>query len=368
MENMLTIVLPLKDRTPFTWRWMEYADQMKFPFHIIIADGGKDPVVEKKLTDKSNYPNLDYEYIRYPYDKDIPIFFKKMNDAVSHVQTKYVILTDNDDFLFVEALHRAIEFLEKNDDFSSSRGEVYDFQVSSKDKSLERKDVYGKMISFRKILTSDSNVGETALIRVRTFSEHADGMWQDVCRTKNLKECYQTLVDSNIADLQLCDHLIDYLRVTYGKIHRGGGLYMLHQSHIGGLGHKMIRSDPLLWIMSEYWPEDISKMFKLIASKISRKDNLPEEYANHRMMQYYISHIIGANMIQGRLKRKIATEPPKIVTLGRIFHKDNKIRKSLKNLYQYVYNLRQDWGSHKVLASSHYYNEIKIVQDFLLNK
>ena len=66
--NNLTIVLTLKDRTPFTYRWMQYMNDMKCPYKILIADGGKDKSIEEHLLDPSNYPELIYEYIRYPYD------------------------------------------------------------------------------------------------------------------------------------------------------------------------------------------------------------------------------------------------------------------------------------------------------------
>ena len=76
MNRDLTILLLLKDRTPFTWRWMNYYNQIGLPFKVLIADGGKDKSIEK-LADKSLFPNIDYEYIRYPYDENLGVFFKK---------------------------------------------------------------------------------------------------------------------------------------------------------------------------------------------------------------------------------------------------------------------------------------------------
>src|SRR5882724_9951954 len=91
----LTIVLVLKDRPQFTWRWMKYYNQINLPFKVLIADGGKDTSVEK-LADRSLFPNLDYEYIRYPYDENIPTFLNKLQAVMSRVHTPYTLLTDND--------------------------------------------------------------------------------------------------------------------------------------------------------------------------------------------------------------------------------------------------------------------------------
>ena len=75
----LTIVLPLKDKSHFTIRWMQYANLYFKNYKILIADGGKDEIIEKHLRNKSNYVNLDYDYFKYPYDRDYKTFFKKLS-------------------------------------------------------------------------------------------------------------------------------------------------------------------------------------------------------------------------------------------------------------------------------------------------
>ena len=59
--NDLTIVLPLKDKSNFTYRWMKYAEKNFQDYKIIIADGGKDKEVETILSNKSNYNKIDYQ-------------------------------------------------------------------------------------------------------------------------------------------------------------------------------------------------------------------------------------------------------------------------------------------------------------------
>ena len=56
-KNELTIILTLKDRVSFTYRWMEYMNDLSCPYKILIADGGIDKEVENHLLDKNNYPN-----------------------------------------------------------------------------------------------------------------------------------------------------------------------------------------------------------------------------------------------------------------------------------------------------------------------
>ena len=350
-SKYLTIVLVLKDRAPFTWRWMNYYNKVELPYKVLIADGGKDMSVEK-LADKSLFPNIDYEYIRYPYDKDIPTFLNKLRNVTSLIKTEYAILVDNDDIHLVEPLGKAVEFLEQNDDYMATKGEIYDFKIKSINTSDINDDVYGKMTDVARVFSSDSNTGKTAFERIRVFSEFPDDLAHDVCRTEGLRRSCQILSDSNIIDLQLSDNLMDYLLVTCGKVHRGQGLYMLHQCHLGGLGHALMKADPFDWIMSETWPEDISKMYKLIATEVSNRDNIPINYVFNKVMQFYTCFIIGKIIIKGRLERKISQLPPRIVVWGRIFKKDNIIRVLFKKLYLYAKELEQRINSNKTVKSS----------------
>ena len=73
--SKLTIVLTLKDREAFSRRWMRYMNDQCCPYKILIADGGADEGIESELRNPTNYPNLDYEYIRYPFDNDWKDFY-----------------------------------------------------------------------------------------------------------------------------------------------------------------------------------------------------------------------------------------------------------------------------------------------------
>lgn len=369
MNTDLTIILVLKDRAPFTWRWMNYYNQIGLPFKVLIADGSEDKSIEK-LVDKSLFLNVNYEYIRYPYDKDYVTYFKKVYDALSRIKTKYVVLASNDDFYFIDALNKATDFLDKNEDYITSRGEIYDFQVVSNNKSDQTDDVYGKITNFIKIYGSNSNDEKSALKRVRIFSEYSDGLWHDVCHTEKLQLIYKHLIDSSISDFQLADNLINYLLVTSGKIHREkeSNLYMLHQSHIGGLGHELGKIDPFEWILSEPWSKNILEMFHLVANKISDVDKIAVDYAFDKVMQYYISFIIGKTIIKNHLEKKIIQKPPKFVILGRILNKNNKIRRSIRKLYLYIKEYKKENNGIEAIKSSQYSDEMRLINNFLLNR
>ena len=61
---------------------MEYMNFLNYPFKIIIADGGRNQQIENILKEKSTFSNLDYDYLRYPYDQTLDDFHEKMSDSI----------------------------------------------------------------------------------------------------------------------------------------------------------------------------------------------------------------------------------------------------------------------------------------------
>ena len=96
----LTIILTLKGREEFTFRWMRYMNEMHCPYKILLADGGANLELEAHLRHPNNYPNLDYEYIRYPFDASLDDYLNKFENVISRVKTEYILLADNDDFTY----------------------------------------------------------------------------------------------------------------------------------------------------------------------------------------------------------------------------------------------------------------------------
>ena len=103
MDNNLTIILILKGRDAFTIRWFEHAKEFKLPYHVIVADGGDDNGLEKKLRNNEYHLTVSYDYVRYPFDKNHKLFYAKIHSALNKVVTPYVVLVSNDDFYFFDA-------------------------------------------------------------------------------------------------------------------------------------------------------------------------------------------------------------------------------------------------------------------------
>ena len=366
MNRDLTILLLLKDRTPFTWRWMNYYNQIGLPFKVLIADGGKDKSIEK-LADKSLFPNIDYEYIRYPYDENLGAFFKKIWEALSRVKTKYVVLASNDDFYFTDVLIDSVNFLDANSDYSTARGDIYNFTVKQSKKITGDKDVYGIITDIYKLYFNTSNTASTAMERIEIFSQFSNSLWHDVSKTDELKEFYKNLYKLKIDDLKFADYFISTMTVAGGKIYRGPGLYMLHQYQPDSISVAS-KNDPFEWILSESWPLNLFKMANAISLRISRIDNIPKNKAGNKFIQYYVANSLGKNMVASHINKMTLYSSFNILNLSHIFSKDNIIRKTFKNIYVFIKNQMQETKNKEIIKQSSYYKNIEVVKNFLLQK
>jgi glycosyltransferase domain-containing protein len=130
MDKRLTIVMPLRGRPLFTLRFLWHANAARLPYKFILADGEVRPDLSRLLDDaRKLFPNIDIEYVRYPDDTDFAYYFAKMTDAIARVQTPYVMLADNDDFLAHSGIERSLDFLDANPDYVCCGGGIGGFSV-----------------------------------------------------------------------------------------------------------------------------------------------------------------------------------------------------------------------------------------------
>jgi glycosyltransferase domain-containing protein len=232
MASKLTIVLTLKDRPEFTRRWMQYMNDQRCPYKILIADGGADKAIEDQLRNSSNYPNLDYEYIRYPFDENVRVFYTKQLDVCGRVRTEYLLWADNDDFFLIDKIPLLIDFLDGNPDYSGCRGTYAQFSLLSKD---------GDVISAPVGERYTAVPSERGPIENEKYMERAECFFHDVAqydlwlnwycvfRTDKVRSTLETIYKYNFSDIVLNEILLHLLLLREGKIKVLDQLYYARQ-------------------------------------------------------------------------------------------------------------------------------------------
>jgi glycosyltransferase domain-containing protein len=217
LEQRLTIVLPLKGRHLFTFRFLWHANRLRLPYRLLIADGQVNEAVGRCLDNSRNdFPELDTEYVRYRDDVDYGCYFTKMADVMQRVRTPYAMLAENDDFLGVDGIEQSLDFLDANKDYVCARAHQLNFGVYS-----GLGDRYGRVCGK---LNHFSLHRECKTVAAPTVTErlHTGGLchpvYYAVFRTPALLRIWREIAEINFSDLMLYENFFALRALTLGKL------------------------------------------------------------------------------------------------------------------------------------------------------
>ena len=273
MNNNFSILLVLKDRPFYTLRFMSYLEYIKFPHKIIIADGGKNLQIQEILQHSKNFPNLNYKYIRYPYDETLNHFHEKMALATQEIQTPTVAVLDNDDFILSEGISKCLYVLKENDNYSSARGAILSAGISH--------DVYGHLNVGANMYTKYPNsiMGKTASDRMIEQTKRFHGNWHNITRSNHIKALWGMTNVIKPRNMRFTEQITGYLIALWGDGYRSDFPWLLHQNgqriQVEGGTLDSHYPDQQTWINSDFWIEDFNKMTEVIGVAISQHDNIP---------------------------------------------------------------------------------------------
>lgn len=221
----LTILLTLKDRTPFTHRWMRYMNDLKCPYPILIADGGEDQAIEAHLRDAAHYPSLSYSYLRYPIDRDYTTYHRKFADAISKVSTPYVLLADNDDFFLLDPLPAFIAVLDAEADVVSCGGPSIVLRLLSRDQVTVHEPTapgYRAVLETRSTsIADDDPIDRVCYLLAYVERRRLWNTWYYVHRTSALAAAARVIAEYDFRDpvtLEMHVHLSLLMRGKYRQL------------------------------------------------------------------------------------------------------------------------------------------------------
>lgn len=350
LDSDLTILLTLKDRGAFTRRWMSYANAVRLPFKVLIADGGADESIASLLAAGGSFPNIKYDYVRYPFDDGYPRYYAKVVDALSRITTPFVAMADNDDFFVVDTLRASVDFLQKHAEFASCGGQSAFLWVNSTDAGGDAP-VYGERVDWKRMSDIPPIEGATARERIRkSVMSAGESAPYDVKRTSALRAQYELVRDLNFQDLFLTEHVLWFLNTIAGKSMRMKELFYARQqnspessaeAHVAQVGNWLSR------MLVPTWSADFAKFIEATAAALANTDSIPIEEARRLMVLAYREEIAPA------LLRDILAEPSVTAMMPIVSQAVERLvrlpRTSLlRRLVQRVYR-RTEWLSSDVI-------------------
>ena len=280
----LTILLALKDRVPFTRRWLAYAASAPLGCRVLIADGGADESVAGLAAD-ARAAGVDLEYIRYPFDDGYPRYYAKLADALSRVTTPFVVMADNDDFFLPEGLRSAVSFLQAHPDFVACGGQCAVFWMTG---DAER--VYSDGVEWKCSSQYSTDTAATAALRLRERCLGANDVFYAVHHTPLLRSNFEAVRDCNPRDLFLMEQLVMSLTAIAGKTRQLDMLYIARQQGSpdrSGGEHQRRYGDWFERMLAPTWSEDFNRFADCVTRALVRADDIAEAEARRIVIDAY---------------------------------------------------------------------------------
>jgi len=191
----LTVILTLKGRENFSQRWLDYMSQQSFNCSIIIADGDQDSKV-KTLLSHGSYHNLKIVYKDFN-DTSWEDYYQKVNSCLQSVETKYVMVSDNDDFLIKSGIQKIISFLDQNDSYVSAGSNILFFSLDNKQNVIS-----GKKCIFSELYSSPrpEEPLDCYELQLRGVFQNFQPNFYNIYRTNTLRTIAKELSECNFSD------------------------------------------------------------------------------------------------------------------------------------------------------------------------
>jgi glycosyltransferase domain-containing protein len=285
----LTILLPLKDRVPFTERWLAYGASAGLPHRILIADGGSDDAVAPMVAEYRSR-GLEIAYIRYPFDRTYADYYTKLADALSRVTTPYVVMADNDDLFIPDGLAQAVAFLSAHPDYVACGGQCAVFWLSGARDAQQPHALFGDRVEWKCSDQYSTDTATTAAARLRERCRGANDVFYAVHRTGLLRRYFEAVRDSNPRDLFLMEQLVMFLTAIAGKTRQLDALYIARQQDSPGSSggaHQERFGDWYDRMLVPTWSDDFTRFVECAAAPLSRADGISAEEARRTVVESY---------------------------------------------------------------------------------
>ncbi len=117
--NSFSLLIPTYGRAALLRRLLIYYKNERFPYPIVIADSSEPGVAEENRRTVQASDSLQLIYLSFEPTTEI---YEKITHALATINSRYIGLCSDDDFIATRAPARAVEFLEQNPDYAAVGG------------------------------------------------------------------------------------------------------------------------------------------------------------------------------------------------------------------------------------------------------
>lgn len=306
----LTIILLLKERQEYNYRFINHFLENNINYKLIISDGSREQVETNILKLIKKKQNITY--IKFPEDKSYELFYKKISNSLKLVKTKYVLFASNDDFLIYKNIDKCLNFLRKNNDYIGAGGTMVSFNL------IKNKNKHFKLKNIKTIYDKINLDKESKMARLNTFMNNFSDLPRNSIIRKNvLVQAYKTSSIFFQNNIELKDHFTALFNIIHGKIKVFNSPLVFHQNHFnsnkseGSQRTNIIKKN----IQSKNFINDLIIFDKILTKKLGQKKNY--------ILKLYFEKVVGKVLNQFHIKKEPSVKQMVGLTIKKIKRKLN---------------------------------------------
>ena len=207
MKNKITIVVPLYGREDKTKIFLD--NNINKNADYFFCDGGKtksNEVLIKKILKENFY------YKKFKTDRKLPYdYIKKILVSIKSVNSKYIMLADNDDFLNFKAIFKCIDILENNKGYQLASGDILHIRTSK----INHK--YHITPGIRSSRIYDDKKGKQNILNYFSLNLHNHILYYSIFRRNFLIKIFSELMIIKNFSMNHFEYFFNSLVIFYGK-------------------------------------------------------------------------------------------------------------------------------------------------------
>lgn len=255
----LTIIVPTKNRFYFIKKILNYYNNISYTGKLLILDSSDNKVFIEQQKYIKRFSNIN---ISHCYSKFFPNFAIKEN--IDKINTKYVLVSGDDDYYLIKGLLTCIKYLDENNDINSARGESYLFELNRRNNYVTEIHEYN----------SYNYLDSSAWIRFLNFMKHPRAINTNIWRSKVFIKCMNDYLAFD--EITKCPDRYFYDEILFNSILIINGKIKLIKENffIMTLNNQRIK-DRKKW--NKLNKEDIKKSMEFTINKIYNKLSIIED-------------------------------------------------------------------------------------------
>ncbi len=197
LSKSISIIIPTHNRSKYLERCLHYYKQNLSSIPLYICDSSKEKNLSEILL------GLNYEHC--PQKS----FVEKVNDTLQKVQTPFVMLCADDDFFTLGGIKSAVEFLQKNAEYSTAHGIYTRFMKIKNEWVLFPLYENG----LKNELESDDKLN-----RLQHLMQSYHPLFYAIQRIEVMQATYDSFIKNGISNLNFVEFLMAIIPISFGKI------------------------------------------------------------------------------------------------------------------------------------------------------